>query len=169
MKRKRENPSFIWDHYKLFKQTAAYRKAECIHCGKPEKMYGSSTSNAIHHLLAVHAYQILKNVTIPPINQHWKILELDAESHIPLLFRGSSINLDLEPLSIVDHVGQRRVFQRLDPGYVLPSRRTLTRRLISRYDVDKAKVIHCQFCHPLFSVWCKVVECDQVFGLNPFN
>ena len=141
----------VWDFMEKISETCV----KCKICNS-NFTYKGTTSNMRNHLVAKHPMQFLSSrqeeetavdtpeqvsSSIPNFQPQQQTLHAIVARNDGYKEGGAKktilddhlvdlITIDMQPLSIVDDMGFRKFVHALDPRYILPSRRDLTRRLL---------------------------------------
>ncbi|XDV36064.1 hypothetical protein PO909_005915 [Leuciscus waleckii] len=137
---KRCRTSVVWEHFHL----ETPNKVRCVYCDW-QLAYCNNTSSMMCHLRSTHP-AILQGAEdgIPPVprpatdsagpSKQVRQRELD-EALINMVVK------DLQPFTIVDDEGFREFVNKLDPSYVLPSRKVLKIMVSEKYNKAKEKTM----------------------------
>ena len=137
--------SNVWQEFKKMKVNGK-DKAECIWC---KKQLSGTSKNGTNHLKGHLLSCIQKKIktrnhdkgqpfllpTISEGKQELGIGTYDPE-HVKKLIAEAIIMHDY-PLSIMDHIGLRRVFVSLQPLFKVPTRNTIKKEVLKVYDFEK--------------------------------
>ena len=137
--------SNVWQEFKKMKVNGK-DKAECIWCKK--QLSGTSKNGTNHlkgHLLSCIQKKIKTRnhdkgqpFLLPAISEGKQELGIGTydPEHVKKLIAEAIIMHDY-PLSIVDHIGLRRVFVSLQPLFKVPTRNTIKKEVLKVYDFEK--------------------------------
>ena len=161
MKRARSSRSVVWQYFN--KSGANLSKAICTVCGETLK-HSNNTSNLFKHLKCKH-FQVYEQVeeerkeeeaassrakrpaTRQQLTMESTFTRSSPYPHSSVRWKEATdavvrmIVKDMQPLSVVENEGFRRLMQVMDPRYQLPSRSTITRSLLpQKYEALKQTV-----------------------------
>ena len=153
--------SSVWTY---FKKVDDDQNAACQLC-KTKLTYCKNTSNLLKHLQTKHHKEYTECLEERKANESQKKAKKNTNSSTPVQTIPSMvlqshpyssdstkkkkideaviefICKDMQPTSVVEDTGFKKLVGILDPRYQIPSRRTITREILPRrYDSTKAKV-----------------------------
>ncbi|XP_026098618.1 zinc finger BED domain-containing protein 4-like [Carassius auratus] len=138
---KRCRKSVVWEHFHL----ETPNKVRCMYCYR-QLAYFNNTSSMMRHLRSTHPaiLQCAEDGNIPPVprpatdtagpSKQGRQRELD-EALVDMVVK------DLQPFTIVEDEGFMAFVNKLDPSYVLPSRKALKTMVTERYNISKEKTM----------------------------
>jgi hypothetical protein len=118
-------PSFVWKFYHVDDLVEHNEKAKCDQCGIWLSYAKGSTTNLGRHLQKHDTYDPQKPQNIPPSALSGPQLSVEETKDIHRSL-ASFIITDYQALSLADSVGFRQFVKKLNPGYTVPSRQTIT-------------------------------------------
>ncbi|KAK0156243.1 Zinc finger BED domain-containing protein 1 [Merluccius polli] len=121
--RKRKH-SPVWEHFDLI----SANKVKCLLCAK-ELVYSNNTSSMLRHFRALHA-DAQANTGAP--TQMTRKQELD-EALVSMIVG------DTQPFTVVEDQGFRNFVAKLDPTYVIPTRKAVKAMVKAKYEEEKQK------------------------------
>ena len=134
---KRIKRSVVWDHFKKKGED----KVTCNFC-EAELAYSSGTSSMRNHLAAKHPSVSIKESasdTAPPQSKLTNYVQVprrcDSQRAEQLTQRiCRMIEIDMQPVSVIEDEGFLQVLSFTEPEYVMPCRTTITKRIEHRYE-----------------------------------
>ncbi|XP_052407935.1 zinc finger BED domain-containing protein 4-like [Carassius gibelio] len=138
---KRCRKSVVWEHFHL----ETPNKVRCMYCDR-QLAYFNNTSSMMRHLRSTHPaiLQCAEDGNFPPVprpatdtagpSKQGRQRELD-EALVDMVVK------DLQPFTIVEDEGFMAFVNKLDPSYVLPSRKALKTMVTERYNISKEKTM----------------------------
>lgn len=137
--------SEVWQEFKKMKVNGK-EKAECIWC---KKQLSATSKNGTNHLKGHLLRCIQKKIKnknhdkgqpflLPTISEGKQELGIGTYNpeNVKKLIAEAIIMHDY-PLSIMDHVGLKRVFTSLQPLFKVPTRNTIKKEVLQVYDFEK--------------------------------
>ncbi|XP_043528369.1 zinc finger BED domain-containing protein 4 [Frieseomelitta varia] len=132
--RRKQHGSNVWQHFEKIKP----HETQCKICQQKIKIKYSNTSSLGRHLKYTHS-NVINLVTCTEAeasnNQQQNITYLDKNSKRSREFTkaiASMMALDLQPYSLVEGCGFRKLMKIAEPLYKIPSRTTFSREIIPK-------------------------------------
>ena len=135
--------SDVWNHFTRLKES---RQAQCKLCDK-KLAYHGGTSNLRNHLLQIHPLHYKKDSGTSDSRQ--QTLKSMLKSTTPCTVTRSKeiqdkivrmIVLDMRPINMVECSGFRELISTLEPGYTMPSRKTVKNAIVHLHEQGKLKL-----------------------------
>lgn len=132
-------PSDVWKHFVKLKET---RKAECKICQK-KLAYHGGTTNLREHLVKVHPFvykrESPKQLCLQSCMRQKFCSSARTKAITDKIVR--MIILDLRPIRVVECAGFKDLVLTLEPGYVMPTRKSVKKMIFNMYEQSKSKMI----------------------------
>ncbi|XP_056132772.1 E3 SUMO-protein ligase ZBED1-like [Lampris incognitus] len=127
--------------WEFFEKNGEGNKVKCSIC-QTELAYNGSTWSMVNHIRLKHPSEKLRTT-----GQQQTMLAFarccdKAWGEKITNFIVEMVALDMQPLSIVEDVGFKRLVEYLEPGYSIPSRKTITTRVGKMYQDCGSKTKH---------------------------
>jgi len=147
-----QKSSKAWTYFDLLpadSEGKAYTKCKISDCAV-KLAYNQNTSCMLYHIESKHPIQYeemknTKNINNQPISRQdtLKFKNISAE-RASLITKAIAdfISQDMRPISIIESSGFRGLIELLEPGYILPTRRTLSEQtILKQYEGLKLKLL----------------------------
>ena len=137
-----KKPSYAWKefgHYKLDDGSLDMSHCVCRHCFTKLK-FNHNTTNMRDHLSAKHS--ITERSAQPSQPTMAKMLSTPAKPISNEELTNGLVQMiaeDGHPMNVVEGSGFRKWIFQLAPTYVVPARSTISRRIKTRYEIERAE------------------------------